>query len=666
MILLPLQTLLLVAACFGLFRLWRAAQPPERWLQLVVAAGFLARAILGQALYWISWGRLPFARSLQLGNGYWVFAQDARFYVWKASLVAEKGLPAIATFDRAAASPTYVQILAAAEWLLGDAACVALLLNLFCYLGAIAILVHWMRADPRTRTAGAIAIAAVSLSPAFVLWSLQALKDPLFQFLFIAFVAACAAWQRAWMTGGPWRVRIGTSVLMAILIYALAGLRWYFAFLLLATASLFMLLVALQAAGRRAAAFAAAAVVIVVLSQSFRASAEGYLPKTLRDVLRPSTALEAVPKTPHSVLATVEQAREGFHNSPANTAIQSGQMKTPQPKRAEPAPAPVAAPPAPPPVAATPPPVAATPPPAPPAMASSKPPTPPVKAPAPAVQQAPAPPPTAAPPPPPSFTPADEAQIRAAIDAQTAAWNRNDLARYMDGYWKSPALVLDDGEADVHGWDDAADAVRRKAVREGGTLGTLRIDGLRVAGLGDVATASGHWLLRQSDGSVHERLFTCQLRRFPAEGWKIVRAVYRRPAPPAPVLAERSRVASFLTGVAVLVVPHTVGERLGIFHVGGGRGMLWFTDVDTIVFDLILAVAIFALTLRPAVHWRNPLTWLVLLLTLLIGGALAYSITNFGTLFRLREMLFLGLLLTPLVVASSHSTQRGSRSDLAA
>src|ERR1041385_5300341 len=90
----------------------------------------------------------------------------------------------------------YVQLLSTFIWLFGSAPSVALLINLFCSLGTVAILVHWSRTQPRTATAAALAIVAITFSPAFVLWSLQALKDPFFQLLFVAFVAACAAWAR--------------------------------------------------------------------------------------------------------------------------------------------------------------------------------------------------------------------------------------------------------------------------------------------------------------------------------------------------------------------------------------------------------------------------------------------------------------------------------------
>src|SRR5206468_7500143 len=75
-----LQVIFLVASCLGLFFLWRTARPSDRWLRLVVAAGFLGRAVSGQLLFWVSWARLPIARSLQLGDGLWLFAEDGLTY----------------------------------------------------------------------------------------------------------------------------------------------------------------------------------------------------------------------------------------------------------------------------------------------------------------------------------------------------------------------------------------------------------------------------------------------------------------------------------------------------------------------------------------------------------------------------------------------------------
>ncbi|HVG22877.1 MAG TPA: hypothetical protein VND45_01880, partial [Thermoanaerobaculia bacterium] len=73
MIVAVLQTLAATAAGWMLFRLWRAALPPQLWLQRVAAVGFLTRAVAGQLLFWISWARLPFLPQLQAGNGLWFF-----------------------------------------------------------------------------------------------------------------------------------------------------------------------------------------------------------------------------------------------------------------------------------------------------------------------------------------------------------------------------------------------------------------------------------------------------------------------------------------------------------------------------------------------------------------------------------------------------------------
>jgi hypothetical protein len=81
--------------------------------------------------------------------------------------------------------------------------------------------------------------------------------------------------------------------------------------------------------------------------------------------------------------------------------------------------------------------------------------------------------------------------------------------------------------------------------------------------------------------------------------------------------------------------------------------MLWFTELDTIIFDLIFLGAMAALAIRRSGLLRNPLIWFLFLLTMLAGVPLAYAITNYGTLFRLREMIYIGLALTPLALATS-------------
>jgi len=261
----------------------------------------------------------------------------------------------------------------------------------------------------------------------------------------------------------------------------------------------------------------------------------------------------------------------------------------------------------------------------------------------------PTPPPAALAPPPPAFTDADAAQIRALLSAQAAAWNRNDLGGYMATYSRSPELA--DDFTVVRGWQPVVDYYKTNYTGEGGGLGTLTFSSVSIIGAasGSTASISGRCKLTAADGDGRNGDFAMQLQRLP-EGWKVVRTVI--PIVHTDERETQSGGLRFLAGAAVLVLPRSAGEWLGLFHIRGGRGMMWFAELDTIVFDLVLLCALLALVARSSAPWRNPLTWLVLLITLLIFGPLAYSISNFGTLFRLREMIYVGLLLVPLAVAA--------------
>jgi hypothetical protein len=113
----------------------------------------------------------------------------------------------------------------------------------------------------------------------------------------------------------------------------------------------------------------------------------------------------------------------------------------------------------------------------------------------------------------------------------------------------------------------------------------------------------------------------------------------------------RSTFTRVIAGLTAVVLPHFVGERLGLVHIGGGRGLWAIVETDTLVFDGLLIVAFFYVfrTLAQGA-WRNPSFWLVVIMTAGITILLAYTISNFGTLFRHRAMIFIGLCLM-LVVA---------------
>src|SRR4051794_33769808 len=62
------RLVLLLFSGYALYRLWRDHRSAHRWINIVIAAGFLARAVAGQLMFWISYARLPVARTLQMGD----------------------------------------------------------------------------------------------------------------------------------------------------------------------------------------------------------------------------------------------------------------------------------------------------------------------------------------------------------------------------------------------------------------------------------------------------------------------------------------------------------------------------------------------------------------------------------------------------------------------
>ncbi|HEX3762529.1 MAG TPA: DUF4440 domain-containing protein [Kofleriaceae bacterium] len=117
--------------------------------------------------------------------------------------------------------------------------------------------------------------------------------------------------------------------------------------------------------------------------------------------------------------------------------------------------------------------------------------------------------------------PTDRAAITAVIDRQVAGWNRGDLAAYMDGYARTPALVFTSGGNIRRGWQDAFDHFQARYATDPKAMGTLvfQIDSIEPVGA-DGAVVLGHWDLT---GTAHagRGVFTLVLERRP-EGWRVI------------------------------------------------------------------------------------------------------------------------------------------------
>jgi hypothetical protein len=656
MIVAALQALAAVAAGVALFRLRRSAMPQQVWLQRVVAAAFIGRALVGQALFWISWAHLPVLGGMQIGDGLWFFGVDGGLYFGHAAAASSQGLVAIAQLPRTLASVAYIQVLALMTWLFGSVTSVALLLNLFCYLAMVALLVRWSRLEPGAQTGAAVAIAAISVSPAFALWSLQPLKDTFFQLLVVAFVCACAAWQRAWMRPSTWWVRALIAVLLAVLMGALSGIRWYFALALLVATLLFLFLTALRSRERKIVSLAAAALVALLLARGVLLGALPQMPKSIVALLTPSTAFGAMRHLPSLLSADIVAVRTDSERTGGSTIIQAGRRTyTPKPRR----PTPMRP------------------------LASS----------------------TSALTP--AGRPAQIAEIRLLLSRMLESWNRGDVDAVVDTFDPSNDIELSSGTGPriATGRQQVRDSFRALAVAADGEV--VGFSDMRIDPSADgTATAVGRWnkrrLGRESSGGVGFLL------RRRDDGWRIMRLVTTLGDTPPPTAAavrgheplasssggvvappsgaaiappstsepaftievpvtaaprprpdRGGRMVRIVIGAAAVVLPRSIAEPLGLFHVGGGRGMLWLTEVDTLVFDLTLIIAVAMIARSFAASRRDPLVWMLVALTVLIGGALAYTIANFGTLFRLREMVYIGIILLPVAAAGAAARSAG-------
>jgi hypothetical protein len=318
-----LQILLTLLACAGLWRFWSSLQGRGA-SSLVISAGFLIRAVAGQVLFWISWLHLPVAPSLHSGGGYWFFAPDAPGYLQFAGVLIDQGFRATVLISSAYTSRTFTQVLTAFAAAFGLVEPIAILLNCVAYLAACALILRIASRDPRAETPRLVMLAAISFGPATVLWSLQPLKDTFFFMLIIAMLAAFARWQELWRSDGRvgWRPFVWCGAMMTILVYVIAGTRWYFA-AIICVASVVFLTMASIPAHHRWRALGASAVLLLALSQAFRLGGNDDVPVSIRRLVDPMPGISRH-RRPLSVARYIVESRRGFESTPAATMIIPG------------------------------------------------------------------------------------------------------------------------------------------------------------------------------------------------------------------------------------------------------------------------------------------------------------------------------------------------------
>ncbi|MDX2088735.1 MAG: nuclear transport factor 2 family protein [Kofleriaceae bacterium] len=115
----------------------------------------------------------------------------------------------------------------------------------------------------------------------------------------------------------------------------------------------------------------------------------------------------------------------------------------------------------------------------------------------------------------------DHTAVTDVLRTQADAWNRGDLAGYMDGYAKTDNLVFTSGGKVRRGWRATFDTYQQKYAAKPGAMGHLEFGVIQIDALGaDGAVVLGTWRL---SGSEHpgNGVFTVVFARL-SEGWRIV------------------------------------------------------------------------------------------------------------------------------------------------
>jgi hypothetical protein len=125
---------------------------------------------------------------------------------------------------------------------------------------------------------------------------------------------------------------------------------------------------------------------------------------------------------------------------------------------------------------------------------------------------------------------------------------------------------------------------------------------------------------------------------------------------------EHVRAAAI--GAAALTLPISAFQALTGVTLSGGRGMLRFTDLDTVV---QVSATVFAVVVlwrrRRGIGDRLPLAVYALTFSATLFLALAYVVTNFGTLWRMRPLALVPLWLTLVAVSPGVSATRATLDD---
>jgi hypothetical protein len=141
---------------------------------------------------------------------------------------------------------------------------------------------------------------------------------------------------------------------------------------------------------------------------------------------------------------------------------------------------------------------------------------------------------------------------------------------------------------------------------------------------------------------------------------KIAEVQAVRSAPPIDEVITVGGLRHLSTGLLAMFVPVSVLKALSVVTFSGGRGLLLLADLDTVFLDLTLVTIVaFIVRQRPDLVARAPSALFTLAVVAVSVILLAYVVTNFGTLFRLRLLVAVPAWMAPLAFRR-HPTTDGT------
>ena len=111
--------------------------------------------------------------------------------------------------------------------------------------------------------------------------------------------------------------------------------------------------------------------------------------------------------------------------------------------------------------------------------------------------------------------------ISQVLATQTTAWNRGDVAGFMQGYWKNDSLVFIGKSGLTYGWQQTLDNYRR-SYPNAAAMGQLDFSNLKVQPVSpDAAYVIGRWHLARPSAGDLQGHFLLVFRRINGQ-WVVV------------------------------------------------------------------------------------------------------------------------------------------------